>query len=108
MTEAYKVGITIALNNKISSGLMLIKGDLAKTELQAAKLKQTLKEIKFLGIAGALIGGAGYAGLHALGKSLTVAKEYQQTLARFKAIGLGDAVNKDAEDFREKRVFDFA
>ena len=99
MTEAYKVGITIALTNKISSGLMSIRGDLAKTELQAAKLRQTLKEIKFLGIAGALVGGAGYAGLHALGKTLEAAKEYQQAFAQFRSLNLGDAIDAQADKF---------
>src|ERR1700712_904806 len=103
MTEAYKVGITIALTNKISSGLMLIKGDLAKTELQAAKLKSTLNEIKKLGLAGALIGGAGYAGLHALGKTLEAAKEYQQAFAQFKSLNLGDAMNSQADKFARGR-----
>lgn len=99
MTEAYKVGITIALTNQISRGLMLIQGDLAKTDAKAKQLHATLKEIKLLGVTGAILGGAGYAGLHALGKTLEAAKEYQQAFAQFKAINLGDAVNKDADKF---------
>lgn len=97
--EAYKVGITIALTNQISRGLMLIQGDLARTDARAKQLHATLKEIKLLGIGGAIVGGTGLAGMHALGKTLEAAKEYQQALAQFKAINLGDAVNKDADKF---------
>lgn len=99
MLEAYKVGITVALTNKVSQGLMLIGRDLTRTDAQAKKLHATLKEIKLLGVGGALIGGAGLAGLHALGKTLDAAKEYRQALGQFKAIGLGDAMNKDADKF---------
>ena len=99
MFEAYKVGVTVALTNKVSQGLMLIGRDLAKTDAQALKLKTTLNEIKLLGIGGAILGTAGYAGLHALGKTLDAAKEYRVALGQFKAIGLGEAVDRDADKF---------
>lgn len=103
MTEAYKVGITIALTNQISRGLLAIQGDLVKTDAQAKKLHATLKEIKLLGIGGAILGGAGYAGLHALGKTLEAAKEYQQAFAQFKSLNLGDAMNSQADKFAGHR-----
>ena len=99
MTEAYKVGITIALTNQVSRGLFLIRGDLAKTDAQAKMLKATLKEIKLLGFGGAILGGIGYAGLRALGKTIDAAKEYQQALAQFKSLNLGDAINSQADKF---------
>ncbi|MFO0906772.1 MAG: hypothetical protein U0835_00130 [Isosphaeraceae bacterium] len=99
MTEAYKVGITIALTNQISRGLMLIQGDLARTDAKAKQLHATLTQIKTLGIAGALVGGAGYAGLHALGKAVDAAKEYRQAFAQFQSLNLGDAVNSQADRF---------
>lgn len=99
MFEAYKVGITIALTNQVSRGLFLIQGDLVKTDAAALRLKTTLSQIKLLGVGGALLGGAGYAGLHALGKTLDAAKEYQQALAQFKSLNLGDAVNAQADRF---------
>ena len=102
MTEAYKVGITIALTNQISRGLFLIQGDLAKTDAKAKQLHATLKEIKLLGIGGAILGGIGYAGLHALGKTLSAAKEYQQALAQFKSLNLGDAINSQADKFAQR------
>src|SRR4051794_1019011 len=97
MTDAYKVGITIALTGSISKGLSLIRGDLMKTDAAAKKLQATLKEIKALGITGAILGGAGFAGLHALGKTIDAAKEYQQALAQFKSLNLGNAINTQAD-----------
>ena len=99
MTEAYKVGITIALTNQVSRGLMLIQGDLARTDATAKQLHATLRQIRLLGVGGAIIGGVGYAGLHALGKTLDAAKEYQQALAQFKSLNLGDAINSQADKF---------
>lgn len=99
MTEAYKVGITIALTNQVSRGLMLIQGDLARTDAKAKQLHATLRQIKLLGVGGAILGGAGYAGLHALGKTIEAAKEYQQALAQFKSLNLGDAINSQADKF---------
>ena len=39
--------------------MFAIQGDLAKTDAQAIRLKNTLKEIKLLGIGGAILGGLG-------------------------------------------------
>lgn len=99
MTEAYKVGITIALTNQISRALGLIQGDLVKTDAKAIKLKSTLSEIKKLGVMGAILGGAGYAGLRVLDKAYDAAKEYQQAFAQFKSLKLGDAINSQADKF---------
>ena len=99
MTEVYKVGITIALTNKVSSALSLIRGDLAKTDAAALRLKSTLKEIKLLGVGGAILGGAGFMGLKALEKGYDAAKKYEQALNQFKSLSLGDAVNRDADKF---------
>ena len=99
MTEVYKVGITIALTNKVSSALSLIRGDLAKTDAAALRLKSTLKEIKLLGIGGAILGRAGFMGLKALEKGYDAAKKYEQVYSQMKALNLGDAVNKDVDKF---------
>ena len=99
MFEAYKVGITIALTNKVSSALAVIGKDLVGVDLKAAKLNATLREIKMVGLAGALLGGTGLIGLRALDKSYEAAKKYEQALNQFKAINLGDTVNKDADRF---------
>ena len=82
--EAYKVGVTVALTNKVSQGLLLIQRDLKKTDAQAVALHATLNRISKLAIGGALLGGAGYAGLHAISKAVEPAKEYvhQLELAR--------------------------
>jgi TP901 family phage tail tape measure protein len=99
VSEAYKVGIAIALTNQISQGLTLIRADLKRTDAQAVALKATLSSISKLAIGGAILGGVGYAGLHALGKTVEAAKEYQQALAQFKSLNLGDAINQQADQF---------
>ena len=99
MTEVYKVGITIALTNKVSSALALVRGDLVKTDLAAVRLQKTLKEIKLLGVGGAILGGAGFMGLKALEKGYDAAKKYEQALNQFRSLNLGDAVNRDADRF---------
>ncbi len=91
MVEAYKVGITIALTNQISRGLMMIQGDLAKTDAQAKKLHATLGQIKKLGIAGAILGGAGFMGLRLLEKSIAPAKEYAHQLNIMNMAGMKQA-----------------
>ena len=99
MFEAYKVGITIALTNHVTQALTLMRGDFARTDAAALKLQATMKQIKLLGMGGAILGGTGYAGLHALGKTYEAAKEYQQALAQFKSMNLGDAINSQADKF---------
>ena len=99
MLDAYKIGITVALTNNVSKALTLIGKDFAKTDAQALKLKLTLKEIKKLTFGGLILGGAGYAGIKMLESGYESAKKYEQVLAQFKALNLGDAINKDADKF---------
>jgi hypothetical protein len=58
--EAYKIGVVIALQNQVSNVLGLIARDFIKTDKEAKKLQGTLKEIKLLGMTGAVLGGAGF------------------------------------------------
>lgn len=101
MIEAFRVGITIALMNRASSVLGIIARDFAKTDAQAQRLKRTLKDIGLLTIGGAVVGGLGMAGLHAVGKWYEAATAYEQAFARFKALNLGEAVNRDADKFAQ-------
>lgn len=93
MFEAYKVGITIALTNHISHGLMLIGRDLNKTDAQALKLKSTLNDIKKLAFGSMVLGGAGAAGLKAVGAMVKPAEDYvhQLELAKSKLADLAPA-----------------
>jgi hypothetical protein len=88
MFEAYKVGVTLALHNQVSSVLGLIARDFAKTNVHAIALKTTLKEVKLLGMAGAIVGGAGFLGLGIISRTIAPAKEYVHQLQLAQAAGM--------------------
>jgi hypothetical protein len=99
MFEAFKVGITIALTNTVSTALAAMSKDFAKTDAEATKLKNTLHSIKVLGTLGAVSGAVGYAGFEILKKTYEVAKQYENTFARFQALNLGEVMNRNADNF---------
>ncbi len=80
MFEAYKVGVTLALQNQVSGVLGFIARDFIKTDREAKKLQTSLKEIKLLGMSGALLGGAGFMGLMAIKGAVKPATEYVHQL----------------------------
>jgi hypothetical protein len=86
--DAYKISVGVFLNNRISGVLGLIARDFAKTDAAALKFQRTLREIKYLGAAGLLIGGAGFAGLSMVGKMVDHAKEYAHQLALLNTAGM--------------------
>jgi len=88
MFEAYKVGVTLALQNQVSGILGLIARDFIKTDKEAKKLQGTLKEIKLLGMSGALLGGTGFMGLMAIKGAVKPATEYVHQLELAKAAGM--------------------
>jgi hypothetical protein len=91
MFEAYKVGVTLALNNKVSAALGFIARDFVKTNAEAKALQKNLKEIKLLGMAGAAIGGMGFMGLLAIKDTLKPANEYVHQLNIMNMAGLKQA-----------------
>lgn len=88
MFEAYKVGVTLALNNHVSGALGLLAREFVKTDLEAKKLQATLKQIKLLGVGGAVAAGTGFMGLGLIGKAVKPAKEYVHQLEMAKAAGM--------------------
>ncbi|WP_020472359.1 phage tail tape measure protein [Zavarzinella formosa] len=88
MFEAYKVGVTLALTNQVSGALAFIARDFIKVDKEAKKLQGTLKEIKLLGLSGAIIGGAGFMGLAAIRGAVKPAGEYVHQLELAKAAGM--------------------
>ncbi len=86
--DAYKIGIEIALNNKVSEGLRLIGRDFKTAETAAGRLEQSLNRIKLLGMAGAGMGMAGFLGLDALKHTLGAAREYAHVLNKMVMLGL--------------------
>jgi hypothetical protein len=88
MFEAYKVGVTLALQNQVSGVLGFIARDFIKVNAQAKTLQGTLKEIKLLGMTGAILGGAGFLGLGMIARAVKPAEEYVHQLELAKAAGM--------------------
>lgn len=88
MFEAYKVGVTLSLQNQVSSVLGFIARDFIKVDKEAKKLQATLREIKLLGMGGAILGGAGFLGLGMIKSTLEPAKEYVNQLTRMNMAGM--------------------
>lgn len=88
MFEAYKVGVTLALQNQVSAALGLIAREFIKTDAEAKKLQGTLKEIKLLGMTGMILGGAGFLGLGAIKAAVKPASEYVHQLELAKVAGM--------------------
>jgi hypothetical protein len=86
--EAYKIGITIALSNQVSNGLLAITRDFAKTQAHAVALQKTLKEINLLGVSGTIFTGAGFMGLKAIESAVKPATEYAHQLSLMNAAGM--------------------
>ncbi len=89
--EAFRIGITVALTNHVSSILGMIARDFAKTDAQADKLNKTMKTMSLLGASGALLGGAGILGLKAIGATVEPAKELVHQLELMKIAGMSQA-----------------
>lgn len=81
MIEAYKIGIRLHLINGISSGLTHIIDHFNKASGGAKAFKAELKEIRNLTLAGAAVGGVGFAGLNMVSKTIKPASEYVHQLA---------------------------
>jgi hypothetical protein len=90
MFEAYKVATTLSVTNRVSSVLALITSDFAKTDRAAVKLKATLNHLTAaqMGLAGAMVGGAGLLGLSAIHAMVKPATEYVHQLELAKAAGM--------------------
>lgn len=97
--EAYSVAVKLSLINNVSSGLLLISKNMKTVHDDADKLNQKLKSIgKNMAIGGALFGG----GMMMAGMfkgPIDEAQKFQNEVQRFRALNLGDAVNKDALKF---------
>ncbi len=88
MFEAYKVGVTLALQNQVSGILGVIARDFRTVNIHAKELQASLREIKLLGMGGALLGGMGFLGLGMIKATVEPAKEYVHQLELAKAAGM--------------------
>ena len=99
MIEAYKIGVRIALTENVTGALRKMSRDFAMTDAAAVSLKNTLRDISLLGGIGAAMAGVGGLGFHMLHKAYNAAKDYEEAFARFKSLNLGEAINRDANQF---------
>lgn len=94
MTEAYKVGVTVAMNNMLMPELKKIGMAFMSLDKQAAGLGVTL------GTLGRVAGGAAVVGAIALlAAGVNEARKFQLEATKFAALGFGDAVNFQAQKF---------
>lgn len=101
MTDVFKIGVTVSLINHATFGLAQLARDFSRTDVEAKRLEATFRSIKTLTLAGGALVGAGALGIKALETTYEAAKKYTQAFAGFKAIGLGDAINADANKFAQ-------
>lgn len=89
MSDAYKIGITVALSNLVSAELLKIIGHFGSADKAA------------LGFAGklGLVAGAVTVVVAALGAGVEEAKKFQIEATKFASLGFGDAVNTQAQVF---------
>ena len=78
MFEAYKIGVTLSLNNRISSALSVITKDFRKTHAEALLLHNQLNKMKALSLSGILMGAGGALVLSPFVVAITKAAELQK------------------------------
>jgi hypothetical protein len=106
MFDAYAVSVKLALDNKISAGLIAISsqlkhvdGDLKSSTASAALLEKRLGALKTAGMVGAGLAGAGMGMLSLFKVPLEQAMEWEKISASMRQKGLGDAQIADAQKF---------
>jgi hypothetical protein len=94
MTEAYKIGITVAMTNLVSAELNKIGSLLFSTELKAKGLQSTLLTLGKIGV------GAGIVAVGAvLAAGVEEARKFQLEAAKFDQLGFGEGINHQAAEF---------
>lgn len=120
MFSAYSVAVKISLVNQVSATLAAMTAQmngfnqatqrgqrsLGGLNQQAVALRANLNAIRALGIGGGALAMAGGGVLSLFKAPLEAAKQFDLARARFDTLGLGDAVNREAESFaRGAQVF---
>lgn len=80
MFEAYKVAVRLSLINHVTPVLGTMALGIHKLGGDVDKLQGKLDKLKLIGMGGAMMAGAGAAGVGMLGKMLEPAKEYAHQL----------------------------
>jgi hypothetical protein len=89
MTDAYKIGITVALTNLVGAELTQIAKQFGVAEKSAAGFGIALgvTAVAIAGVTAALVAG------------VKEASKFETELAKFRMYGLGDKLNEDAKNF---------
>lgn len=106
MYEAYSVAIKLSLKENVTMGLVSLSGQfrtvndhIRVTDKGLKDIEGRLRSIKLLGMAGGITLGAGVFGLSLFEAPIKAAREYELAFTKFKALNLGDVVNKQADQF---------
>lgn len=106
MFEAYSVAIRLKLIENVSMGLIGLSShfrglnsDVIATQKGLAGIEERLKSIKTLGLVGGIAMGAGAFGLSLFDAPIKAARDYDLAFTKFKNLNLGDAINKQADQF---------
>lgn len=91
MTDAYKIGITVALTNLIGTELTQIAKQFGVAEKSAAGFGIALgvTAVAIAGVTAALVAG------------VNEARKFQVEVAKFSLMGMSDATNRSAQAFAE-------
>lgn len=98
MTNFYRIGVSIAMQNGVSPVLGVIARDLLGLHGGVGRLTAGFSRLK-LAIGGALSIAAGVAIIGAFKGPLEEAAKYQKELARFKQFGMADGINQAADNY---------
>lgn len=106
MFDAYKIAVRLVLSDGVTPGIVGLAGQFVGlnrhingTQQGLSLIEARLAAIKRLGIVGGAILGAGVFGIHLFKAPLEEAKQFQNEVARFTALGLGDKATQDAVKF---------
>lgn len=95
--EAYKIGVTVALLNNASAGLMALSIDFRHTDERARALEASMRRIKTLTEVGLASATVGWLGVREFEKAYDAAKTYEGALNRLRAYNLGEQQFNDAK-----------
>lgn len=97
--DAYKIAVQISLVENVTRGLAMLSRHFKSADADARALEARIARIGKMAAAGGILAAAGAGGLKLLQGPLEEAKKYETELAKFRAMGLGDAVTAQADKF---------
>lgn len=97
--ESYKIAIQLSLVENVSRAVGLLSTHFRRLDMDVREVETRLKSLAKMAAAGGILAGVGGVGLRALAGPLDEAKRYETELAKFRALGLGDAATQQADKF---------